>query len=204
MVEPTPGPAPRRLDAQLVSDLRANRPDFENVVRSIHDLTDFLLRSATPDFGVPSPTALHAHGAYSAAVARAKLMYFHRVLVLSHRYWQKRFGGDPAILGRTVRVDGEPFTVVGVLPEGFSDWRHLSWVDAFRPLALDDKESGDRSTTWLRLLGRRAPAVSPVQAAGFVDGFGRRLAKEFPTADRDTTWRNAVTGAMPAANGSSA
>jgi len=82
MVEPTPGPAPRRLDAQLVSDLRANRPDFENVVRSIHDLTDFLLRSATPDFGVPSPTALHAHGAYSAAVARAKLMYFHRVLVL--------------------------------------------------------------------------------------------------------------------------
>ncbi|HEV8240985.1 MAG TPA: ABC transporter permease [Thermoanaerobaculia bacterium] len=113
----------------------------------------------------------------------------HRELVLSDRYWHKRFGGDPAILGRTVRVDGEPYTVVGVLPEGFSDWRHLSWVDAFRPLALDEKERADRSATWLRLVGRRSPAVSPIQAAGFIDAFGRRLAKDHPAVDADTAWR---------------
>src|SRR6185503_10796433 len=79
----------------------------------------------------------------------------HHVLVISHRYWQERFGGDPAIVGHAVRVEGEPYEVVGVLPASFSDWRHLGWVDVFRPLALDEKESHDRSSTWLRLVGRR-------------------------------------------------
>src|SRR3989454_9931790 len=64
----------------------------------------------------------------------------HRVLIISHRYWQNRFGGDGQIIGRTVRVDGEAHEIVGVLPATFSDWRHLSWVDVFRPLGLSEKE----------------------------------------------------------------
>jgi len=112
----------------------------------------------------------------------------HRVLILSHRYWQARFGGDPRVVGRTVRVDGERYEIVGVMPATFSDWRHLSWVDVFRPLGLDARETRDRSGTFVRLVGRRSANVPPAQAAAFVAGFGQRLAAEFPAANADTRW----------------
>src|SRR4051794_36431479 len=43
----------------------------------------------------------------------------HPVAVLSYRYWQKRFSGDPGVIGRVVRLNGQPFTIVGVTPQGF-------------------------------------------------------------------------------------
>lgn len=113
----------------------------------------------------------------------------HRVLVISHRYWQGRFGGDPRIIGRAVRVDGEPHEIVGVLPADFSDWRHLSWVDVFRPLALGEKEIADRQSPFLRLVGRRAAGVPRAQGEAFVAAFGRRLARDFPAAHAGSTWR---------------
>ena len=113
----------------------------------------------------------------------------HRVLVISHRYWQKRFGGDRGILGRTVRVDGEPYSIVGVLPETFSDWRLLGWIDVYRPLGLDAKEKGDRTTTTLNLVGRRGPGVSEEQAAGFIAAFGSRLAKDHAAENAESSWR---------------
>ncbi len=113
----------------------------------------------------------------------------HRVLVISHRYWQNRFGGDPRIVGRTVRVDGEPHEIVGVLPATFSDWRHLSWVDVFRPLALSEKETRDRNSTWVRLVGRRSATVTRAQAEAFIGGFGLRMARDFPAANAESTWR---------------
>src|SRR5262249_55733658 len=112
----------------------------------------------------------------------------HRVLIISHRYWQNRFAGDAHVVGRTVRVDGEPHEIVGVLPATFSDWRHLSWADVFRPLGLTEKESRDRSSTWLMLVGRRSASVSRAQAEAFVAGFGLRLAREYPAANAESTW----------------
>jgi len=113
----------------------------------------------------------------------------HRVLIISHRYWQNRFGGDGQIIGRTVRVDGEPYEIVGVLPADFSDWRHLGWVDVFRPLGLDEKETRDRNSTWLRLVGRRSSTLTRAQAEAFIANFGRRLARDFPAANTESTWR---------------
>src|SRR5437867_5203884 len=113
----------------------------------------------------------------------------HRVLIISHRYWQNRFGGDGQIIGRTVRVDGEPHEIVGALPANFSDWRHLDWVDVFRPLGLDQKETRDRNLAWLRLVGRRSSTLSRAQAEAFIANFGRRLARDFPAANVDSTWR---------------
>jgi predicted permease len=112
----------------------------------------------------------------------------HRVLIISHRYWQNHFGGDEHIIGRMVRMDGEPHEVVGVLPAAFSDWRHLNWVDVFRPLALDEKESHDRNAAWLRLVGRRSTTVSHAAAEAFIAGVGRRLAAEFPAANAESAW----------------
>src|SRR5882724_8750295 len=113
----------------------------------------------------------------------------HRVLVSSHRYWQRQFAGDAGIVGRTVRVDGEPHEIVGVLPASFNDWRHLGWADLFRPLGLSEKEAHDRSATWIRLVGRRAAGVSRAQAASVIAGFGRHLATDFPDADTGAAWR---------------
>jgi putative ABC transport system permease protein len=113
----------------------------------------------------------------------------HRVLIISHRYWQNRFGGDAHIIGRTVRVDGEAHEIVGVLPANFSDWRHLSWVDVFRPLGLGEKEIRDRTSARLRLVGRRSATLPRAQADAFIAGFGRRLARDFPAANADSTWR---------------
>jgi predicted permease len=112
----------------------------------------------------------------------------HRVLIISDRYWQNRFGGDDHIIGRTVRVDGEPHEIVGVLPATFSDWRHLSLVDVLRPLGLSEKESRDRSSTRLRLVGRRSATLTRAQAEAFIAGFGRRLARDFPAANAESSW----------------
>src|SRR6185295_4857098 len=104
----------------------------------------------------------------------------HRVLLISDRLWQNRFGGDAGIVGRTVRVDGEMHEIVGVLPDTLNDWRHLGAFDVFRPLGLTEKEKADRGATWLRLVGRRSRGLSRAQAEGFIANFGRRLAAEFP------------------------
>jgi predicted permease len=113
----------------------------------------------------------------------------HRVLMISHRFWQTRFGGDAHIIGRTVRVDGEMHEIVGVLPDTLNDWRHLGPFDLFRPLGLTEKEMTDRSGTWVRLVGRRSRTLTRAQADGFIANLGRRLVAEFPAVHAGSTWR---------------
>src|SRR5262245_1055221 len=111
------------------------------------------------------------------------------VLVLSYHYWQKRFGGDPGVVGRTVRVDGATHEIVGVLPESSDDWRFLGALDLFRPLALTDKDRGDRASPWVRIMGRRSDSLTRQQAEGFIATVGRRLAADFPDVNAGSTWR---------------
>jgi putative ABC transport system permease protein len=79
-----------------------------------------------------------------------------RVVIISERCWQKRFGGKDNIIGRTLRIDGQPHEIVGVLPASFNDWRHLGWVDFFRPVGFDKDKMTDRRNTILRVIGRRS------------------------------------------------
>jgi putative ABC transport system permease protein len=113
-----------------------------------------------------------------------------RVVVLSQRVWLKRYGGAPDIIGRMIRIDGEPHEVVGVMPATFNEWRHLGMIDFFRPLALTPEQAADRRGLIYRVVIRRAPAHSFAEVAGFVGDFGARLAKEFPAADAESTWRS--------------
>jgi predicted permease len=110
------------------------------------------------------------------------------VLILSYRYWQTRFGGDAGIIGRVVRVDGASHEIVGVLPESAGDWRFIGAFSLFRPLAFTDRDSRDRGTTWVRLLGRRS--IPRAQAEAFVAQFGRHIAADHPDVDAGTTWRS--------------
>ena len=126
-----------------------------------------------------------------------------RVVILSRRIWLSRYGGAEDIIGRTVRIDGQPHQVVGVLPPSFNDWRHLGNIDFFRPLAFTPELATDRGTANLRVIGRRAAGVSFHDGAGFVGSVGSRLAKDFPEANAGSEWR-AVTLQSAAAGGSGA
>lgn len=121
-----------------------------------------------------------------------------RVVVLSQRMWRNRFELNPAVIGRTIRIDGVPHEVIGVLPETFNDWRHLGGVDFFRPLAFNREQIASRGAATLRVLGRRSASRSRADAAGFIANFGARLAAEFPEANAETTWRSAPLQQMVA------
>jgi putative ABC transport system permease protein len=121
--------------------------------------------------------------------ADESILGHHRVLMLSDKYWKSRFAGEPSIVGRTVRVNGEPHEVVGILPSAIDDWRHIGAFDVFRPLALTAEETADRTTAWLRLVGRRSATRTEEQARATIAEFGRRLSVEHPQVHAGTSWR---------------
>ena len=87
----------------------------------------------------------------------------HRVAVISEGLWQRRFGSDPRIVGRTVRLDDESYTVLGVMPASFSLPNAPS--DLWTPLSFPpDSTMNTRSNSFLDLFGRLAPGVTPAQA----------------------------------------
>ncbi len=114
-----------------------------------------------------------------------------RVVILSRRTWRNRYAAASNIIGRTIRIDGEPHQVVGVMPDTFNDWRHLGMVDFFRPLTFTQEQAVDRNDRTLRILIRRSPARAFAELEGFVADFGARLAKEFPEINAGSSWRAA-------------
>ncbi len=90
--------------------------------------------------------------------------------VLSYKYWQRRFGGSPAVLNKSIQINGQPVTVVGVAQSGFRGFEPLDPSELFVPLAMkkivtptwDDRER--RDSIWLKVFARLKPGVSP-QAA---------------------------------------
>jgi putative ABC transport system permease protein len=103
-----------------------------------------------------------------------------KVAVLTHGLWQRRFGGDPAVVGRALTLNGEPFTVVGVMERDF--FFPLRLAEIAIPLAPDRDpwRQNRKSTNFLRAVGRARPGVSGAQIADDLDGIQRRLQKEFP------------------------
>ncbi|RKH64473.1 ABC transporter permease [Corallococcus llansteffanensis] len=102
----------------------------------------------------------------------------HRLAVLDHGLWQRRFGGARDILGRTLILDGEPFTVVGVLPQGFS---FVPGTEVWMPLT-PDPESYTRTAHFLRIVARLAPGVTAENAA-------RELTIRLGVMDQEATGR---------------
>jgi putative ABC transport system permease protein len=103
-----------------------------------------------------------------------------QVVVLGYSLWQRRFGGDPSIVGRTIALDGHPYTVVGVMPAGFQfapfwQTRAALWA----PLSLADRLD-DRAGRSLRLFGRLADHVTPQQAQQDMTAIAARLERTYP------------------------
>ncbi len=114
-----------------------------------------------------------------------------KVVVLSDGLWRRAFAGDPAIVGRRIKVDGEDRTVLGVMPPGFTIGNER--VEVWLPLALDPAKPGNRGSHYLYMVGRLKPDVSLAQARGEIDDLIARWKQRVPgtptrPTPRTTSW----------------
>ncbi len=117
------------------------------------------------------------------------------VVVLSHGFWERRFGGDPDVLGRAVSLGGRPYTVVGVMPAGF---RFVLDTDLWLPLQRGGSWAQARQFHNFVLVSRMGPGVTLDRAQADVDRISGALAETYPDSNRDkglnlTPLREALT-----------
>jgi putative ABC transport system permease protein len=123
-------------------------------------------------------------------------------VILSYGYWQRQFGGDPAVLGRQVSLDEQDFTIVGVMPRTF-EFPHssFSWsepADIWIPnIPTPEQLSERRGPYYLNVLGRLAPGVKLDQARAEMKLLGERFERELPgyrgPNGEDGGWRITVS-----------
>jgi putative ABC transport system permease protein len=109
-----------------------------------------------------------------------------RVALLSHAVWQRRFGGDPHIVGESVRLDNDSYTVVGVLP---ADFHYLRSVELWVPMGtyLDDSLMERSNHKGMIGLARLKPGATFEQARTEMQVISQRLATQYPASDMDIT-----------------
>ncbi|HXN53398.1 MAG TPA: ABC transporter permease [Candidatus Acidoferrum sp.] len=104
-----------------------------------------------------------------------------RVVVLRHELWQRRYAGDPGIIGRSILMDGEPVTVVGVMPRGFffSDQQTMYWV----PASFTPEDLTHRQRHYLNVVARLKPGVTLERARRDMDAVAKRLQQQYPESN---------------------
>ncbi len=125
------------------------------------------------------------------------------VVVLGYRLWQRRFQQDPDVIGKVVRLSGQPFTVIGVAPPSFRGldlvlnaefWVPLGTLPRLQPEELDRSNRGHH---WLSVVGRLAPGVTRRAAEAELQVIGKRLSIEYPAFHRDLRFRLQTAGGIP-------
>ncbi|HEX6314630.1 MAG TPA: ABC transporter permease [Gemmatimonadaceae bacterium] len=99
-----------------------------------------------------------------------------RVAILGYGMWQRRYGSDSSIVGKAIRANGVPYTVIGVMPEGF---RFPDDVAVWLPLQLDPVALQRGQGNWLTVVGRLKDGITMDQASRDVDAIAQRLATEY-------------------------
>ena len=100
------------------------------------------------------------------------------VVVLSDALWRRRFNRDPSILNRTITLNGEPFTVVGVMPRGF--FFPVRETELWVPWAMEPEQASGRGDHYLRLVARLKPGTTLKRANANVGSIAQRLSAEYP------------------------
>ena len=100
-----------------------------------------------------------------------------QVAIVGHGLWQRRFGGDPQLLNKTISLNGRVYTIVGIMPKDFD---YPVPVELWVPLALGPAEKNDRGQLSLSALARLKPGVGAAQARAAMTNFSRRLERDYP------------------------
>jgi len=103
------------------------------------------------------------------------------VVLLSYSLWQRRFGSDPSVIGRAITLNGESYTIIGVMPAsmhlpGSGNWKDQVCV----PIAFPAEEAASRGSHFLEVLARMKPGVTLKQAQAEMDTIAARLAQQYP------------------------
>jgi putative ABC transport system permease protein len=121
-----------------------------------------------------------------------------QVTILSHNFWQRRFGGDPAIINRTIVLNGKATQIIGVMgPDVSLPQVAELWV----PLNFEDPDMKMRKAHFLRPIGRLKPGVSLTQAQADLDLIAAQLEKQYP--DSNTGWNTRLVSLREQLLGSS-
>ena len=101
-----------------------------------------------------------------------------RSVLLTDRFWKNRFAADSGVVGKTIRLDGEQYTIVGLLPDGF---RFGGWVDIYTPLEIP--ADAERINHSYEVIGLLKPGVSLERANVELGGIAKRLAEQYPATN---------------------
>ncbi len=119
----------------------------------------------------------------------------HPVAVLAYGFWQRRLGGDASIVGRTLSINGLPFTIVGIAPEGFTGVNSLFSPDMWVPSMMYDPVLPQQFRSWLderrallfSVAGRLKPGVTKAQAEANLKSIASVLEREYPLPNKGRT-----------------
>jgi putative ABC transport system permease protein len=122
-----------------------------------------------------------------------------QVAVLSNGFWHSHYAADPNVIGRAMRINGQPVTIIGVMPQDFDNVTYWGHVDLWRPLAYDGTARQVRDNNWLQALGRLKPGVTLEQAQSEAGAIAGRLAHDYPQNNagiglRVARWSAVITG----------
>ena len=113
------------------------------------------------------------------------------LVVIGYSYWQKRFGGSSAVIGKQVLVDGKPATIIGVSPKGFRGTAFALDLDGYLPLGMAAAADPDmwtsRGDRRFNILGRLKPGLTLTQAQSSISLIVNRLAQQYPATDKGIT-----------------
>jgi len=104
-----------------------------------------------------------------------------KVVVLGHRFWQSRLNGSTRALGEKIRLNGESYTVIGVMPAGF---RFPDWAELWTPLAWSSKDRAVRDDHNYLSIARLKPDASVAQAQAELSAIAARLEQQYPEANK--------------------
>jgi putative ABC transport system permease protein len=104
------------------------------------------------------------------------------VAILSNAFWQRRFGGRTDAIGRTIELNDEPYSVIGVMPAWFN---FPSATEIWVPMDMSPQELGTRGTHSFRAIGRLRPDVSVTQAEAELSTIAKQLGKQYPDSNND-------------------
>ena len=215
LLRPFPFPEPQRLVD--IKGFNPQRPQLTTI--STHDVDDWAKTARTVEhlavwrdghFDVkvngksqPTPSGIASASLFDVLGARPAAGRFftadedqpgrNHVAVISYAFWQKHFGGSASAIGDTIRLDEEPFTVVGVLPRNF-ELPSLDWMEVWAPNTTDPDLRIGRHLRNRQVFARLRPGVTIQQAQAEFETLAAQTARQYP--DTNAGWSARVQPLM--------